>query len=291
MKMFSKALIYLLLIIGAIITFYPLFFSFLAGLWEPALFTGMGRMLPIPANPIADKYMMFFRPDAFQPFLNSFLRMFWHAFYITLMAILIGYVLSRLRFPGRKGFFAFILAVQMIPGSLMFIPMYVEMARFPLAGGNDILGQGGIGFINHPLVLYIMISGGSFMWVYLFRQAMNSLPRDFEEAAYIDGSGFFRTLFTVIVPIQKPIIATIILINAITNWNDFLTPFIYISDQKYMTLAGYVGLLVSRLTAFGGRDYPLVFALSTLTTLPPLMIFLFTQRYIVQGFASAGIKG
>jgi multiple sugar transport system permease protein len=291
MKGVNKVFIYLLLLIGAVITFYPLLFSILAGLWNKDLFNSMGRMLPIPDDPIMDKYRMFFREDAFQPFLNSFLRMFWHAFYISLMAILIGYVLSRLRFPGRKAFFAFILAVQMIPGSLMFIPTYIEMARFPLVGGNDILGQGGVGFINNPLVLYIMISGSSFVYVYLFRQAMNGLPRDFEEAAYMDGSGFFRTLFTVIVPIQKPIIATIILINAITNWNEFLTPFIYISDQKFMTISGYVGLLVSRLTAFGGRDYPLVFALSTLTTIPPLLIFLFTQKYIVQGFASAGVKG
>lgn len=291
MKAIRSGMVYLFLVIGAIITLYPLFFSFLAGFWDKDLFGSMGRLLPIPEDPILDKYRMFFRPDALQPFINSFLRMFWYAFYITLMAVLIGYVLSRLRFPGRKAFFFFILAVQMIPGSLMFIPTYVEMARFPLAGGNDILGQGGTGFINHPLVLYIMISGASFLYVYLFRQAMNSLPRDYEESAYIDGSGFIKTLLVVVVPIQKPIIATIVLINAITTWNDFVIPFVYISDQKYMTIAGYVGLLVSRLTAFGARDYPLVFALATITTIPPLIVFLFAQKYIVQGFASAGIKG
>ncbi|MCD9021540.1 carbohydrate ABC transporter permease [Cohnella silvisoli] len=286
-----RLIIYFFLALGTVITIYPLLFSFLAGFWDKDLFGGAARLMPIPDKWLTTKYAMFFGNDAFRPFLNSFLRVFWYAFYITVMAVLIGYVLSRLRFPGRKLFFVFILAVQLIPSSLMFIPTYVEMARFPLIGGNDLMGQGGTGFINHPLVLYVMIGGASFMWVYLFRQAMNGLPKDYEEAAYIDGSGFFRTLFLIIVPIQKPIIATIILSNAIATWNDFLTPFIYISDQKFMTMAGYVGLLVSRLTAFGSRDYPLVFALATVTTIPPLLIFLFMQKYIVQGFASAGIKG
>jgi multiple sugar transport system permease protein len=292
MKFIGKAVILLLLLVGGVIMIYPFVFSLLAGFIHKDKFGSLGMMLPIPDDGLQwQYYKSFFTGDALRPFFNSVMRASWYTFIITLMAVMIGYVLSRLRFPGRKAVFYAILIIQMIPGSLTLIPTYIEMARFPLVGGNNLWGQGGQGFIDHPLVLYIMIQGGAFLWVYLFRQAMNSVPRDFEEAAYMDGSGFFRTLFTVIVPIQKPIIATIMLSNAIASWNDWLTPFIYVSSTELQMISGYVGSKVSALSAFGDRNYPLVFALSTITVIPPLLIFLFFQKYIVQGFASAGIKG
>ncbi|MEK0314700.1 carbohydrate ABC transporter permease [Cohnella sp. 56] len=291
MTLFLKTLWLLLLIAIALIMIYPFVFAFIAGLFPKDDFTNIGSMLPIPKRVVTDWYVGLFEPAMLRPFFNTFFRTAWYTLAVTGMAFLVGYVLERLRFPGRSFFFFFIIVIQMVPGVLTLIPTYILMAKIPFLGGNDWLGTGGHGLINNPLVLYVLIGPANIVWIYLFRQSISALPRDFEEAASIDGSGFYRTLFTVILPIQLPIIATIALNTAIGTWNDWLNPFMYVNKLEYTTLTGYVGLLVSALSKFGDRNYPLIFAASTVATLPPLIIFLFMQKYIVQGFANAGIKG
>jgi len=120
---------------------------------------------------------------------------------------------------------------------------------------------------------------------------MKALPRDFEEAAELDGCGFLRTIFRVVVPLQLPIIAVIAVNVALGVWNDWLIPFLYITDVQRSTLPAYLGVLVSALQQFGDRDYPRIFAMSAVAIVPPFLIFLFLQKYIMQGIASAGIKG
>ncbi len=291
MKLLMKTLWLLPLSIIAFVMVYPFVFSFLAGLFPKEEFTHVGSMIPIPKHIVLDWYTGLFESTMIRPFFNTVWRTAWYTFAVTAIAFLVGYVLARLRFPGKTFFFFFIIIIQMIPGVLTLIPTYILMAKLPLLGGNDWFGAGGHGLINNPLVLYVLIGPANIVWIYLFRQSISALPRDFEEAASIDGSGFFRTLLTVILPIQKPIIATIALNTAIMTWNDWLNPFMYVNKIEYTTITGYVGLLVSALSKFGDRNYPLIFAASTVAVLPPLIIFLFMQKYIVQGFANAGIKG
>ena len=120
---------------------------------------------------------------------------------------------------------------------------------------------------------------------------MRSIPRDLEEAAEIDGCGFFRMIFRILIPIQKPMIAVIAVNTALSTWNDWMTPFIYINKIQDSTLPAYVGMLTAQLQAFGDRDYPKLFATATVAIIPPFLIFLFLQKYIIQGIASVGIKG
>lgn len=275
----------------ALVMLYPFLFSLLAGFFPKEDFTHISSLLPIPGRWVIAWYKSLFEPTMLRPLLNTVLRTSWYTLIVTSMAFFVGYVLARLQFPGKTFFFFFIILIQMVPGVLTLIPTYLLMAKIPLMGGNDWFGAGGHGLINNPLVLYVLIGPANVVWIYLFRQSTAALPRDFEEAASIDGSGFFRTLLTIILPIQKPIIATIALNTAIGTWNDWLNPFMFVNKIEYTTITGYVGLLVSALSKFGDRNYPLIFAASTIATIPPLVIFLFTQKYIVQGFASAGIKG
>lgn len=279
------------MIILAVITIYPLVFSLLAGFIKKDEFTHYGKLLPITAQPVLTWYKAFFSPIGFVPFMNTVYRTCWYTFITILMACLVGYVLSRMNFPGKNFFFSFIIATQVVPGVLLLIPTFLMASKVPFFGGNNWLGQGGHGLINNPVIIYIIVSSGNIIWIFLFRQAMNSLPRSFEESATIDGSGFFRTLFMIVIPMQKAIIAVIALNVAIGTWNDWLTPFIYINDLKYSTLPAYIGKLTTALQAHGDRNLPLVFALSTIVSIPTLAIFLTFQKYLVQGLASVGIKG
>ncbi|THF72682.1 carbohydrate ABC transporter permease [Cohnella fermenti] len=291
MKKLGRWLALAVLLLGAVVMIYPFLFSLLAGMTRRQEFQNLGEMLPLPKDPTFQAYRSIFTTGLIRPFFNTLLRSLWYAFVISGFSVMMGYVLSRLRFKGRTFFLYFIICANMIPGVLTLIPTYIEMARIPFLGGNDWTGFGGSGLINHPAILYVLLSPASAVWIFLFRQTMDSLPRDYEEAAYMDGSTFMNTIVRIIVPIQRPIIATIFLNMAIVTWNDFMTPFIYINNLKYTTLPGYVGTLVAALQQVGDRDYPQIFALSTISVLPPVLIFLFLQRYIVQGFANAGIKG
>nr|WP_279380653.1 carbohydrate ABC transporter permease [Caldicoprobacter guelmensis] len=207
------------------------------------------------------------------------------------MAVLVGYVMARYEFKGKKLFFAIIICSQLVPGVLTLIPSFVMVSRIPFAGGNNWMGIGGKGLINNRLMLFLPFGWDKLLWVFLFMQSMRSLPKDLEEAAEIDGCSFMRMIFRILIPLQKPIIAVIAVNTALSTWNDWLTPFIYINRIQDSTLPAYVGMLTAQLQAFGERDYPKLFATATVAIVPPFLIFLFMQKYIVQGIASVGIKG
>jgi len=290
-KVILRIFWYLIMIVIAFLMLYPLLFSLLAGLNTRAEFGHMGALFPIPNVPQFQNLLFMFSIRGLRPLLNTFLRTGWYTTIVCFMAILIGYVLARYQFKGKKLFIIAILGVQVIPGVLTLIPAFIFMSRLPFIGGNDWTGYGGSGLINNPLSIFLPLGWSFLIWVFLFMQTMKSLPRDFEEAAQLDGCGFWRMIFQVIIPMNKPIIAVIAVNVALSVWNDWLIPFLYITDTQYTTLPAYLGSLVSQLQQFGENDYPRIFAMSTVATIPPLIIFLFLQRYIIQGIASAGVKG
>lgn len=290
-KITTKAIWYVIMLVVAFIMLYPLIFSLLAGLNTRAEFGHMGALFPVPSVPQFDNLLFMFSMRGLRPLLNTFLRTGWYTFIVCMMAILIGYVMARYKFKGKKFFLIAILATQVIPSVLTLIPAFIFISRIPFVGGNDWSGYGGSGLINHPLSIFLPLGWGFLIWVFLFMQTMKSLPKDFEEAAQIDGCGFWRLIFQVIIPMNKPIIAVIAVNVSLSVWNDWLTPFLYISNIQYSTLPAYVGMLVSQLQQFGENDYPRVFAMATVATVPPLIIFLFLQRHIIEGISSAGVKG
>ncbi len=290
-KLSQKVFFIFFLAAIVIIMLYPFVFSFLAGFIKKDDFTNLGTLLPLTKAPTLISYKVFFSAFGYTQFFNTLIRTVWYTCIVSLMSLLVGYVLSRVEFRGKKFFYWFIIMAQVIPNAMILIPSYLLYAKFPFFGGNNWMGAGGHGLIDNPLALYVGIGTGHIIWIYLFKNSMDTLPRDYEEAASLDGSGFFRTLFMLIVPLQKPILAVIALNTAIGTWNDFMTPFIYINNPKFDTMAGYIGKLVTQLQNYGGSNYPLIFALSTMAMLPVLIIFLFFQKYIVEGVASIGIKG
>ncbi len=275
-----------------LVMLYPFIYSILGALNEKTEFTNMGKLLPIPAVPNFGNFSYAFSKSGIKPLLNTVYRTIWYTVWIVTIAVLLGYVMARYEFKGKKVFIVFIVCSQVIPSVMTLIPTFVMMSKIPFAGGNNWMGMGGHGLINNPLAIYLPIGWNVLIWVFLFMQSMKSLPKDFEEAAEIDGCNFWYSMIKIVFPMQKPIIAVIAANTALSTWNDWLGPFMYINRIKDSTLPAYLGMLATSLMEMSGdRDFPKLFGLSCVSIIPPLLIFLFFQKYIIQGFASAGIKG
>lgn len=292
-KIISKTVWIIIMTAISIVFAYPFIYGLLGSLIKKAEFGQMGSLLPLPKTQWTTfAYSIVFQMDgAIKPLINSLMRSAWYTLIVSTIAILMGYVLCRYKFKGKKLIIGFIIATQVIPSVLTLIPSFVLVSKIPFAGGNNWMGIGGRGLINSPLMLYLPLGWGMLLWTFLFMQSLKSLPVAFEEAAEIDGCGFWRIIIQVIIPLQLPIIAVIAINTALSTWNDWLTPFIYINNVKDTTLTAWLGTLTASLQQFGDKDYPRVFALATISMIPPFAIFLAFQKYIIQGIASAGVKG
>ena len=291
-KVFMRSIWIFCMSIISFIMVYPLFYAAIAGLNKQEELLSLGSILPIPEIPQWRNYgkVFSYSSSMLQPLLNTFFRTAWYTILVLIVTVLVGYILARYEFRGKKFFMFIMIIAQVIPGVLTMIPTFVMVSNVPLVGGNNIFGNGGQGLYNSMLMLYLPFGWGYLLWSFLFIRSMKSLPLGFEEAAMIDGAGLFKVLTYVIIPMQKPILTVVAINVALGTWNDWMTPFLYINDTARTTLPSYVGKLTAMLQQFGTKDYPTVFALATIAIIPPLIVFLFLQKYIVQGIASAGVK-
>ena len=286
----GNAAIHLALIAGSLVMAFPFVYGLLASFstlpeYETSVF------LPIPHQlSLENLQAVFSGADFGTMYRNSTIRALWYGFWPSLLALFSGYAFARLRFPGRKICFLLLLSGLMIPGQVSIVPTYIMTAHWPLLGGNNIWGQGGTGMVNSwwALLSLGLINGYE---MFLVRQAIGSVPYEYEEAARIDGTGVLRLIVTIYAPMIKPVLATLTIINMINNWNDYWTPLIFTNggDLNTITLGAtnFAGVLLQN----GQPNYPLLFMGSTVAMLPTILIFLFFQRYLVQGFANAGLKG
>jgi len=190
---------------------------------------------------------------------------------------LAGYAFARLRFPGRELLFLVVLATLMIPDQLRLVPVYLILNGIGLTRG---LGQ----YIG--VIVVIAISGTS---IFLLRQYFLSIPRDLEEAARIDGAGFLTTFLRVMLPLATPALSAVAILTFQGTWNGFFWPLILLQDQSHYTLP--IGLLSFRTAGGFATIYPPLMATVVMATLPILILYLFFQRYFVEGIAASGVKG
>jgi len=187
---------------------------------------------------------------------------------------LAAYAFARLKFPGRDLCFVLVLATMMIPPQVTMIPSFVIYKQ--------------LGWYNTLAPLWVpsclAINGFA---IFLLRQAMKGLPRDLEDAAKIDGCGYFRIYWHVALPLMKPTLAAISVFVFMYVWNDFMGPLIYVNDQRLYPLA--LGLF----SFMAGREalFTLVMAGSVVMTLPVIIMFFLLQRYFIQGVTLTGMKG
>jgi multiple sugar transport system permease protein len=197
-----------------------------------------------------------------------------------------AYAFSKLRFKGRDTLFWAVLMSQMIPGVVTLIPVFLVVKSVPLAGGNNLLGQGGHGWLNSYPGLIIPGVGGAF-GVFLLRQFFQSVPDDLLDAARVDGSGEFGIFSKVVLPLAKPALTTLAIFAFQGFWNDFLWPLVITSDDRYRTIQLGLTVFRQRFTT----DWGPLLAGVAIATLPMIVVFISAQRYFVSGIAMTGLKG
>jgi multiple sugar transport system permease protein len=219
---------------------------------------------------------------------------FWRAFANT-MIITIGvevgriltgsltaFVFARLRFPGRNFLFILVLSTMMIPYHITLIPQYLLFRN--------------LGWLNSfkPLTIPTFFGGGAF-FIFLLRQFFMTIPKEYDDASRIDGCGTFGIFWRIILPMSLPALGTVAIFTFMANWNDFLGPLIYLNSQEKYTLAIAIQQW-QQVAVWGAGAYtpPLwvhILAMSTVLTVPPVLVYFFTQRYFIQGVVISGIKG
>ena len=197
-----------------------------------------------------------------------------------------GYAFARLDFPGRNVLFVLVLATMMIPFQMLLVPLFVMLRHWPLAGGNDLWGAGGIGLVDRlpGLILPNLVTP---FGIFLMRQFTLSLPSELGDAARIDGASESQIFFQIMLPLTRPALVTLAIFAFQEAWNDFTWPLVISTTAQSRTLQ--LGLQVFQdqtLTEWG----PLM-AGTAITVLPLVVIFILGQRYFVEGIAMTGTKG
>ena len=211
-------------------------------------------------------------------FFNSFLLA--GSVMLTNLALgsMAAYAFARLRFPGRDILFLIVLGSLMIPDQLRLVPVYLMLNNGPI----DLVNSSPLNYLSVIVVLAVQVES-----VFLLRQFFLSIPRDLEEAAKIDGAGFFTTFARVILPLGAPALAAVAILQFQGAWNNFFWPLILYQEQDHWTLP----LGLAQFKNFFEVDWPALTAVVVMATLPILALYLFFQRYFVAGVASSGVKG
>jgi multiple sugar transport system permease protein len=184
-----------------------------------------------------------------------------------------GYAFARLRFPGREVLFFAVLATLMVPDQLRLVPIFVKFSEWGLLGHY------------HG---YVLVKLASAAQLFLMRQYFLTIPRDLEEAAKLDGAGYFKTFWKVMLPLAGPAIAAVAILEFEGTWNDFFWPLIiFQTSPSHFTLPVGIFQFVSEYQT----QWPQLMAGSVIAIAPIALLYLFFQRYFVAGVASAGVKG
>ena len=201
------------------------------------------------------------------------------------LGALAGYSFAKLKFKGRRATFSLLLTSMMIPGVVTMIPQFLVLKNFPLVGGNNILGQGGQGFINNYAAIILPGAVGAYA-VFFMKQFFETLPDDLAEAARMDGCSEFRIFWNIYLPLILPAAITLGIMTFQSGWNSFMWPMIVLNSKDMMTIQ--VGLSTFQYqynTMYGPLMAGTVFA-----TIPTLLVFIFAQKYYIQGIAFSGGK-
>ncbi len=278
---------FVLLSITGIITMVPIYIIFITAFkqdtemvaanfkWWPESFTYLGNF-----------EAAFNMVDWIVCYKNSFILTFATVVISLLINSVAGYSFARLKFKGKDFLFLLILVGLMVSPQSIIIPQFLIMKAFPLAGGNDIFGNGGSGLLNTFAALILPSASGSF-GIFMCRQYYMSFPTALDEAARIDGCGPIKTYFHIYLPMSKTILSTLTIFKAVSVWNDFFYPLIMTSSQDMYT----VQLGLQMFKGSTGTHYNWLMAATLVSILPMVLVYAIAQKSFVQGIATTGMKG
>jgi len=270
----GRLLVYAVLSIGALAVFLPVFwlvrsavmnlgdiFKFPPIVW-PAYIRWQNFAEAMKASP----FLLYFR--------NTMIVEVPNVVGSLLTASMSAYGLARFRFPLRTFWFSLVLGAIILPPAVVLIPQFLLWSRLHLVN------------TYFPLIVPVWFGGGAFN-VFLLRQFFLTIPKDFDNAARLDGASYWRVYWQIMIPFIQPALLAVGLFTFLYNWNDFFNPLIYLSSKETYTLAVGLQFFLGSYATFWNN----LMAASLIVVLPPVIVFLIGQRYFVEGVTLTGIKG
>jgi multiple sugar transport system permease protein len=265
-------LVHALLLAGGLLTLFPLLWMLSASFMSSGEATTFPpHMLP-HAPTLAQYRQLFVRLNIGRAFMSSAIVASAVTFFSVLFGSMAGYAFAKLRFGGRERIFGVLLVALVIPPQVGMLPLFLQMKALHLV--NSYWGV-------------IIPSMVTVFGIFLIRQFMLSVPQELLEAARIDGASEWRIYWSVVLPLARPILATLATFMFMSTWNDFMWPLIVLSDQTRYTLP----VALANLAGEHVQDVELMMAGSVVTVLPVLAVFLALQRYYIAGLMSGSVKG
>jgi ABC-type glycerol-3-phosphate transport system permease component len=273
-----KVLLYIILTIGLLALLLPSFWMVSTSFKEVG--TEFARPIEwLPREVVFSNYTglpQYF--PIFQYTINTLILVVGNLLGTLLTASMVAYAFARLRWPGRNWVFGTCLATMMLPGVVTMIPTFIIFKQ--------------LGWLNTfmPLIIGSWFGGGAFN-IFLIRQFFMTLPMEIDEAARIDGATGLTIWSRIVIPLSKPVLATVAIFTFLSHWNDFMGPLIYLNDQRLYPLSVGLSMMFNTYTGYGNA-VPLigpVMAASVLMTLPIIVIFFVGQQYFVRGISTTGM--
>jgi multiple sugar transport system permease protein len=268
---------YLLLIMLSLVFMAPLLWLISSSLH------GLNDVFAVPFRWVPDTWQWRNYQEAMT--IIPFVRYLGNTLFISILVIvgtvlsstLVAFAFARLDFHGRKALFALCIATMLLPGQVTMIPLYVLFSR--------------LGWVDTFLPLIVPAFFGSPFYIFLLRQFFLSIPIEYDEAARLDGAGPFRIYWSIILPLARPAIATVVVFSFVGVWNDFFNPLIYINSFEKATLTLGLNMLKTQIIGSGITQWHLLMAASVLVLIPNVVIFFLAQRHFIEGINVGGLRG
>ncbi len=271
----AKVVAYAIIVLGAVVVFFPFFWQVSTSLKSPAdIFRWPPLWFPLPPHP--ENYLEVASVVPLALYARNSLFISSLGILGTLLSCsLAAYGFARLRFPGRDVFFLVLISPMILPWAVVMVPQFVMFQR--------------LGWYNSYYPLIVPAFFGSPFSIFLLRQFLLGIPLELEDAARIDGAGFLGTYARIILPLAKPALATVAIFTFMGSWNDFFGPLIYVSDQRLFTLP--LGLAFFQGSPRSTVQMHLLMATAVVIAIPCMLVYFFAQRLFIQGIVFTGIKG
>ena len=273
--LFFRLLWYIIMILVSLVFCFPVLYLIFTGFKTPQ------ETMAFPPTLIPKKWTL----SAYEEGLSSgiFSKYLLNSIFVSGMVVigtvssaaLVGFGFARLRSRMKNFLFMLVLATMMIPSSVTLIPVYSIYSK--------------IGWIDTylPLIVPAFTGGGAFS-IFLIKQFFEAIPNELVESSKIDGAGWFTIFWKMFLPNSKPVLLVVIIFAFVNSWNDFFAPLIFLINPEKFTVA--IGLNTFRNSYGAAMDIAPLMAMATLSVLPILLLFVFAQKYFVQGITTTGLK-
>lgn len=271
----SSVFLYLLLILVAVIMFFPIMWIISSSFKSLVEINAYPPRLFVRHPKLSNYWQVISKPTIWLYLRNTLILIVGNTVGTLFSSSLVAYPLARMHFWGEKAVFAMILATMMVPATTTIIPQYLLFAR--------------LRWLDTPLPMIIPAFFAYPYNVFLFRQFFKSIPKSMDEAALIDGCSRFQIYAKIFVPLSKSTFITIGILSSVFWWNELFQPLIYINSEIWKPLT--VGALTTfKMAGSFVTQWNITMAMSTLMIIPPILLYLIGQKYIVAGIKTSGMK-